>query len=244
MTLQRAAAPDTATRVLAMIRPQLLTVAADVAERVRQSLRYALPRPATVKTFNTATAIAFVTVDDTDAETDEPIEAQVITAYPLRAGDRVFVLFVPPHGLLVVGHALGVPLIANEDDAGFSSALAVAPSWTTIKTLELGSEPLGRAYRLVARTDFGLYSFAAGALTATVEVGVSVDGGTTYVTNERTTSAPASLLYGGGSVSRSAAGSSNVYRPRIRVRAQLIATAGGAYDIRDFFTTWTITPQE
>lgn len=238
MTLQRT--DPVITQILARLRPQLVKVAADVENRARQATDVTLPRPATVEAFTAADGIAIVTVDGDTG----PAEAQVVTAYPLLAGDRVFVLFAPPHGLLVIGHVHGFPVIAGEDDTGFSNALAVSPSWTTLKTLTIGDQPLGRAYRLVAKTDFGIYSFAAGNLSVDVSLGVSVDGGASYVNNLRTTSAPGSLLYGGGSVSKSAAGSSNEFRPRIRVRARLLNAAGGAYDIRDLFTTWTITPQE
>jgi hypothetical protein len=34
---------------------------------------------------------------------DEPIEADSITAHPVRPGDRVYMLMVPPHGAVVIG---------------------------------------------------------------------------------------------------------------------------------------------
>lgn len=210
-----------------------------VAKPITRSPGYSLPRPARVESFDTSTGEAVVVVDgDTDASV-----AQVTTAFPLRAGDRVFVTFVPPHGLLVTGHANGFPVIANEDDTGFASSLAVDPSWTNIKTLTLGAAPLGRAYRIVAQTAVGVFSLSAGAVDVEVEIGVSVDGGTSYDVNAAQLSASGSGRYGSGHVSKSAAGGSAENRPRIRIRAHLLASASGSYDLRNVYTTWTITPQ-
>jgi hypothetical protein len=210
-----------------------------VARPMDRAPGYAVPRPARVEAFDTSTGEAVVTVDG-DTETSD---AQVVTAFPLRAGDRVFTMFVPPHGLLVVGHANGFPVIANEDDTGFASSLAVDPSWTNVKTLTLGAQPLARGYRVVARSDVGIYSLSAGAVDVEVEIGISVDGGTSYAVNTAQLSAAASGRYGSGHVTKSAAGGSAEYRPRIRVRARLLASVSGSYDLRNVYTSWTITPQ-
>lgn len=226
--------------VLAALRPQLLAVAKDVADKAKKSLDYSLPRPARVEGFNATTGEAIVTVDNDSG----PTAAQVITAYPLRPGDRVFVLFVPPHGLLVIGHAKGFPLIANEDDSGLLTTIAVTPSWSTVKTLTLGTEPLGRAYRVVAKTDFRLYSGTNGKTRLGLELGVSLDDGATWAVNVTPVTAAANDSYAAGSVSVSAATGYPAYRPKIRVRAQLAATPTGAYDLANVYTTWTVTPQE
>lgn len=195
-------------------------------------------RPAQVNSWDSSTGEAIVTIDG-DSST---AAAQVITGFPLRAGDRVVTMFVPPHGLLVVGHANGIPIIANEDDTGFLTALAVDPSWTNVKTLTLGSQPIAHGYRLVARSDYCFHSGTAGGFDAEVEIGISVDGGTTYTTNVMQTSAT-STRYMTGSISVSAVGGSAQNRPRIRLRAHLLASLVGTYDLRNVFTTWTITPQ-
>lgn len=225
--------------------PRLLRVAQATARRAA-ALASPLLRPASVGSFDSTLGIADVYIDTEGAGSAPAITtpAQVITAYPLREGDRVMVLFMPPHGVFVVGHVNGFPIQSGFDDAGFIDTLQIAPAWDTIKSVQVGDGPLGRAYRLVATTTATLYSFTAGKFSAEVLLECSRDGGITWEGNVSSMTAPASDSFASCTVIGSIAGSSNEFRPRFRIRAHRLAAPAGAFDLRQFNTSWTVTPQE
>lgn len=90
-------------QIIDRLRPSLIKVARNTAKQITKAPAVVL-RPGTVETYDPATGDAEVLIDGDD----DPSPTQVL-GYAPSTGERVMVLFVPPHGVFVIGHVGGAP---------------------------------------------------------------------------------------------------------------------------------------
>lgn len=138
---------------------ELIQEAVDAAVRQAAS-RQTLPltRPAVVTAIGPTNSIAEILVDGDD----DVSGAQVVAPIGIIVGDRVMVMFVQPHGALIIGRRTGDfddwHVIGNEDEPPFGTNWAAAPGTGALNqavTFGLPSfrrrgrlmELRGRAYR-------------------------------------------------------------------------------------------------
>lgn len=129
----------------------LLTEAVNAAVKESENRqRLPLTRPAVVTAIDATNSIAEILVDG-----DESVSgAQVVAPIGIIPGDRVMVMFVQPHGALIIGRRTGDfddwHVIGNEDEPPFGTNWAAAPGTGALwEPVTFGKPSFRRRGRLV-----------------------------------------------------------------------------------------------